>query len=98
MSADQVSDGGYGFLLLSGRHQGRRTLTAQQRVPANRIAEAERTEIIEIVNALEFVHMGPNQIVRAPAGQGRYIASVLIDNSSEKRSTWDAACANRAQQ
>ncbi len=49
--------------------------TAQQRVPANRVTEVERAEIIEVVNAPEFARMGPNQIVPALADQGRYIAS-----------------------
>ncbi len=52
-----------------------RARAAQQRVPANRVTEAEREAILEVVNSPEFAHMGPNQIVPALADQGRYIAS-----------------------
>ena len=52
-----------------------RAQAAQQRVPANRITETERQEILAIVNSREFAQMAPNQIVPALADQGRYIAS-----------------------
>ena len=52
-----------------------RAQAAQQRVPANRITETERQEILAIVNSPEFAQMAPNQIVPALADQGRYIAS-----------------------
>ena len=52
-----------------------RARAAQQRVPANRITEPERQEILDVVNRPEFAHMAPNQIVPALADQGCYIAS-----------------------
>ena len=52
-----------------------RARAAQQRVPANRITEPERQEILAVVNRPEFAHMAPNQIVPALADQGRYVAS-----------------------
>jgi len=52
-----------------------RAQAAQERVPANRITETERREILTLVNSLEFAQMAPNQIVPALADQGRYIAS-----------------------
>jgi len=52
-----------------------RAQAAQKRIPANRITEAERQEVLEVVNRPEFAHMAPNQIVPALADQGHYIVS-----------------------
>jgi transposase InsO family protein len=46
-----------------------------QRVPANRLSEHERGQILDIANTLEFAHLPPSQIVPTLADQGRYIAS-----------------------
>jgi transposase InsO family protein len=52
-----------------------RAATAQGRVPANRLSNAERDEILNVVNQPQFAHLPPSQIVPALADQGRYIAS-----------------------
>ena len=52
-----------------------RAAAAKQRVPANRLSEAERDEILNLVNQPAFAHLPPSQIVPVLADQGRYIAS-----------------------
>lgn len=51
-----------------------RATAAQQRVPANRLSDAERQEILSVANQREFAHLPPSQIVPALADQGRYLA------------------------
>ncbi len=46
-----------------------------QRVPANKLTEPERAQILETANAPEFADRPPSQIVPALADQGCYIAS-----------------------
>ena len=53
---------------------GRKT-AGQQRVPANKLSEAERQQILAVVNEPEFAAMPPSQIVPILADRGRYIAS-----------------------
>lgn len=52
-----------------------RKAAAQGRVPANKLAEAERAEILTTANAPQFAHLPPNQIIPKLADQGRYLAS-----------------------
>jgi transposase InsO family protein len=52
-----------------------RAAAADGRVPANRLSEAEREEILNVVNQPAFAHLPPSQIVPALADQGRYLAS-----------------------
>ena len=52
-----------------------RAAAAEGRVPANRLSEAEREEILNVVNQPAFAHLPPSQIVPALADQGRYLAS-----------------------
>ena len=52
-----------------------RAQAAQGRVPANRLAAAERAAILEVVNRPEYARLPPSQIVPALADRGRYIAS-----------------------
>jgi transposase InsO family protein len=52
-----------------------RAAAALGRVPANRLSNAEREEILNVVNQPEFAHLPPSQIVPALADQGRYLAS-----------------------
>jgi putative transposase len=47
----------------------------QQRVPANKLSEVERRQILAVANAPEFACMPPSQIVPILADRGRYIAS-----------------------
>ncbi len=42
-----------------------------QRVPANKLTEHERGQILDIANTPEFAHLPPSQIVPALADQGR---------------------------
>ena len=53
----------------------RRQEASGQRVPANKLTESERVQILEIANTPEFADRPPSQIVPALADQGRYIAS-----------------------
>lgn len=48
---------------------------ASRPVPANRLSEAERAEILEVVNEPRFASLPPTQIVPRLADEGRYIAS-----------------------
>jgi putative transposase len=52
-----------------------RAAAAQERLPANRLSDAEREEILNVVNQPDFAHWPPSQIVPALADQGRYVAS-----------------------
>jgi transposase InsO family protein len=52
-----------------------RAAAALGRVPANRLSDAERDEILSVVNQPQFAHLPPSQIVPALADQGRYLAS-----------------------
>jgi putative transposase len=52
-----------------------RAAAAEGRVPANRLSDAEREEILTVVNQPEFAHLPPSQIVPALADRGRYLAS-----------------------
>jgi transposase InsO family protein len=53
---------------------GRKEANAR-RVPANKLTEPERQQILNIANAPEFAHLPPSQIVPALADQCLYIAS-----------------------
>jgi len=48
---------------------------AKRPMPANKLSEEERTEIITIVNKAEYADLAPSQIVPKLADQGKYIAS-----------------------
>ncbi len=52
-----------------------RKAAAEQREPANKLSEQERSQILSIANSAAFAQMPPSQIVPALADQGRYIAS-----------------------
>jgi transposase InsO family protein len=52
-----------------------RKAAAVDRVPANRISETERAEILTTVNQAEYAHLPPSQIVPKLADDGRYLAS-----------------------
>lgn len=52
-----------------------RKAASARRVPANKLTEYERRQILDIANAPEFASLPPSQIVPALADQGRYIAS-----------------------
>lgn len=43
--------------------------------PANKLSEAERSEIVRIANSEEFMDKSPSQIVPSLADQGKYVAS-----------------------
>jgi transposase InsO family protein len=59
-----------GAVKVDGRKAG-----AQGRIPANRLAEQERAEILSTANAPRFAHLPPSQIVPQLADEGRYLAS-----------------------
>lgn len=52
-----------------------RKAAAVGRVPANRLSEVERAEILAIANQPHYAHLPPGQIVPDLADQGRYLAS-----------------------
>lgn len=52
-----------------------RKAAAAARIPANRLKEAERRQILEVVNRPEFASKPPSQIVPLLADQGEYLAS-----------------------
>jgi putative transposase len=52
-----------------------RKAAAVDRVPANKLSETERTEILTTVNQEEYAHLPPSQIVPKLADDGRYLAS-----------------------
>lgn len=53
----------------------RRKAAAFGRVPANRLSEQERAEILATANQPKFAHLPPSQIVPALADEGCYLAS-----------------------
>ncbi|VAW86762.1 Mobile element protein [hydrothermal vent metagenome] len=53
----------------------RRKTAASQRIPANKLTEAEKDQIIAICNQPEYQSLAPTQIVPRLADQGQYIAS-----------------------
>jgi transposase InsO family protein len=59
-----------GTVKTDGRKAG-----AQDRSPANKLADEERAEILATANAPEFAHLPPSQIVPLLADEGRYLAS-----------------------
>jgi putative transposase len=59
-----------GEVKADGRQQA-----GQLRVPANKLTEDERRQILAIANEAEFAHMPPSQIVPILADRGRYLAS-----------------------
>jgi len=52
-----------------------RKAAAVGRIPANKLSENERTEILAIANQPRYAHLPPGQIVPDLADQGRYVAS-----------------------
>jgi putative transposase len=52
-----------------------RKAAAVGRVPANRLRNDERAEVLVIVNQPEYAHLPPSQIVPALADEGRFLAS-----------------------
>ena len=52
-----------------------RKAAAVDRIPANKLSENERTEILAIANQPRYAHLSPGQIVPDLADQGRYVAS-----------------------
>ncbi len=55
-----------------GGHDGRQ---GPNRVPANKLSEAERDRLVAIANSPEFRNLSPKQIVPALADRGEYYAS-----------------------
>lgn len=53
----------------------RRKAAASQRVPANKLTDEERAQMIMLCNQPEYQSLPPSQIVPMLADQGRYIAS-----------------------
>ncbi len=49
--------------------------TARRPVPANKLSEAERTQVLKVVNAPRFASLPPTQIVPKLADEGTYLAS-----------------------
>ena len=68
-----------------------RKASAAHRVPANKLSEAERKQILETCNLPEYKSLPPSQIVPILADQGEYIAS----ESSFYRVLRDAGQVNR---
>lgn len=52
-----------------------RKAASRNRVPANKLSEAERAAILETANQAKFAHLPPSQIVPKLADEGRYLAS-----------------------
>lgn len=52
-----------------------RKAAAVSREPANKLTQAEREEILEMVNQPRFANLSPKQVVAILADQGRYLAS-----------------------
>ncbi len=48
---------------------------AKHPVPANKLSEAERSQVVEVCNRPEYASLPPSQIVPKLADQGEYIAS-----------------------
>ena len=53
----------------------KRKMAAAQRTPANKLSEAEREQIIQTSNLLEYKSLPPSQIVPMLADEGIYLAS-----------------------
>ena len=49
--------------------------TAKRPVPANKLSEEEKQQIIQVVNQKEYASLSPAEIVPALANEGIYIAS-----------------------
>jgi transposase InsO family protein len=60
----------HGEVKADGRKQA-----GAQRVPANKLSEHERRQILDLANEPQFAHLPPSQIVPALADQGRYLGS-----------------------
>ena len=73
------------------RLEDQRKAAAAQRVPANKLTDKERGQILDVCNQLENKSLPPSQIVPKLADEGRYIAS----ESSFYRVLRDAEQANR---
>ena len=52
-----------------------RKVAAVGRVPANRLSNKEREEVLTTANQPQYAHLPPSQIVPALADEGRYLAS-----------------------
>mgnify|MGYP001142331293 CR=1 FL=1 len=52
-----------------------RKAAAVDRVPANKLSDTERTEILTTANRVEYAHLPPSQIVPKLADDGCYLAS-----------------------
>jgi putative transposase len=59
----------------AGLREDARAAAAQERIPANRLSDAEREAMLSLVNQPAFAHWPPSQSVPALADQGRYLAS-----------------------
>jgi putative transposase len=59
-----------GAIKADGRKAG-----AQSRIPANKLADKERAEILATANDPQFAHLPPSQIIPLLADKGRYLAS-----------------------
>jgi len=62
-------------LLVTREVQDQRKTAAADRVPANKLSEAEREQIIDTCNLPEYKSLPPSQIVPILADKGEYIAS-----------------------
>jgi len=60
---------------ISQEAQDQRKAAAADRVPANKLSEAERLQIVKTCNLPEYKSLPPSQIVPMLAGKGQYIAS-----------------------
>jgi len=52
-----------------------RKAASRNRVPTNKLSEAERADILETANQVKFANLPPSQIVPKLADEGRYLAS-----------------------
>ncbi len=52
-----------------------RKAASHNRVPANKLSETERAEVLATANKVEFAHLPPSQIVPKLADEGRYLAA-----------------------
>ncbi|WP_419594871.1 helix-turn-helix domain-containing protein, partial [Thiolapillus sp.] len=60
---------------ISRETEDQRKLAAAQRIPANKLSEAEREQIIKTCNLPEYKSLPPSQIVPILADKGEYIGS-----------------------
>ena len=77
--------------LIPQQTQDQRKVAAANRIPANKLSEAERVQVIETCNLSEYKSLPPSQIVPILADKGEYIAS----ESSFYRVLRDADQVNR---